>query len=176
MRRIASIFCLTTACLLYTANTQAIGVDVGPFSLTLPVDVEVDSPREQFYYDPICRAILERDLVMLLVETEENKVQQVVVEPYAFGYNKDGNLILQGVHVKEARFDGQKQENEEKNGTGYIGGVLTTFKSDGGTKTFPLRRVIEVRVLENTDFRVSKDKLKKIDKENGIVDPICELR
>jgi len=151
---------------------SAIAVDLGPFSFRLNSDIEVASPAFAFYQDPICRAIQQQKLLVLYMK-KGAETEKIVVEPYAFGYNNSGELILQGYQVEQVKLN--QDENSSQSGEGYFGGVISTFKGSNWTD-FSVDRVVEIRVLEDSNFAIRNDVFNDMKKDDQIVDPICQLR
>lgn len=154
------------------SSAQALGVGIGPFSLSVGGQgVAVDSSFYRLYNDPICQAIKERNLIAIYIE-QDNAIKRVVIEPYALGYNKDGNLVLQGYNVEA--FDMSDEPKESGSGEGFIGGVFTTFTGDTWTGV-SVNRVVRTEVLENTNFTVREDAFKNMKESDVIVEMICAI-
>lgn len=166
------LFLGVTAFAVPSANAIGFDVGLGPFYFNLDSGVRVGTPFYESYHDPICRAIQDRDLLAIYTQ-EGDDVKRVIIEPYAFGYNKDGNLVLQGYQVEG--FNLNKEPSDNLGGEGFVGGVFTSFEGNEW-KDLSISKVVRIEVLENTDFKVRKDVFDNLKTKNEIVDLICGLQ
>jgi len=173
MHRLLTIFlCLFTGFFLVpTSPAQGLSVDLGPFSFSLGPEVKEGSPNYGFFHDPICQAIKEKNLVAMYVQREGN-IERLIIEPYSFGYNKEGNLTLQGFHVEGFDLTGPLMNGQ---GEGIIGGIFTEFKGDEWVK-MKVEKVVKIQVLKDTDFKVRKEAFSHLEKNDAIIKKICEIQ
>lgn len=161
------------------------GFNLGPFNLLFNLGGPVEHANT--LDNPVCFAIKNRNLLEIFVEgsekisTKEIKIisKILVVEPYAFGVTKDGKPTLRGNVIKEKLVKevsvkyGEDQFNEysissDKKDNGYFSGW---FKSDKA-QNIDIRKVSDVRIIEDSHFDAPKDYKKSTDANIRI---ICEL-
>lgn len=161
-------------------NSEAgISVDLGPFDFQIGGGIAVDNIG--YVEDPICQAIKETDLVelYLVVEDEEGKESaptRLIVEPYALGYNDKGELILRGYQIDGFEIADGPGESESDGGAGFIGGVYSSFKGGTEKKDFKIKKIANIRVIENSDFAIRSPEDTSSEGEGEIVDYICGIR
>lgn len=160
------------------------GFNLGPFSMQFNVYADRNDYRATFT-DPFCFAIAQQKQIEMVVEgTEKLNAREIkivtkklIVEPYAFAIARDGKPLLNGnvaeeklvreVTVKygEDRFE---EETAEKTGKGFFSGLFNSDKS----KNIDIRRVSDIRIIENSHFDAPKD-FKGLQDNNVRV--ICQL-
>ncbi len=119
-----------------------------------------------------------------IINAKEAKVtlKALIIEPYAFGVDKEGRPILRGNIVKERlireisvkygknHFSKEKKENKSDNEhRGFFKGI---FKSEK-YKDLDISKIKSVRLLDGTHFDAPKD-FKALDEDE--VHVVCQLR
>lgn len=167
------------------ASSQAgIGIDLGPFDFHIGRGAAVDNVG--YVEDPICQAIRDTDLLEIFVvvdqeensEENENAPTRLIVEPYALGVNEAGELVLRGIQVEGFDFAASPQTDsdaEADRGGGFIGGVFSSFKGANEKKDFNISKIVNIRVIENSDFTVRGKTDASSEEEGKIVQYICAL-
>ena len=164
----------------YPLQSQAgFAVDFGPFDFHVGGGVAIGDVR--VYQDPVCRAIAENDLVEVFLEVEGEEgekspaVSRLIIEPYALGYNKEGELILRGYQV-EGFAVAEEAPAETDKGAGYVGGVYTTFEGSDTKKSINISKIKSIRPLENTNFIIRSDEeFGKHEGDEEIVETLCAI-
>ncbi|GAB4229490.1 MAG: hypothetical protein Tsb0021_07370 [Chlamydiales bacterium] len=194
--------------LLGWASLCASEVEIGPFEFKLDQsEIRVGKPVERsdyvpFQQSPVCVAIRNKKLLEVIVEAQmedgRSVLKRIVVEPYAFGYDREGALVLTGYRRKEVtledpyidtftvsfRYNGKNKpayryeiaESDEMytNKQRYPDesrGIFRIFhRGQERWKTFLVTRIVDARVLENSSFEPRKQ-----EKLQNIVNPICEV-
>ncbi|MEC7838979.1 MAG: hypothetical protein VX777_02945 [Chlamydiota bacterium] len=151
---------------------NAVYLELGPFSFRLNGGVELNSPAFSFYQEPICRAIQQHKLVVLYVQNN-SKTEQVVLQPYLFGYDTRNNLVLQGYQVESV--DITDMDNEVNEGEGFFGGIFSSFKGDKW-KDINFDKVVSINVIEDSSFQVRENALDNISEDNKVIEPLCFIR
>lgn len=176
-------FAIVCASAVPAYSMAGFGIDLGPFDFHIGGGVPVSNAG--YVEDPICQAIKETDLVELYVivddengEENKNEPTRLIVEPYALGFNEEGELILRGVQVEGFEFAkapaGDSEEKAET-GEGFIGGVYSSFKGDNVKKDFKISKIVDIRVIENSDFAVRSKEDFSSEEKGKIVDFICVI-
>jgi len=166
-------------CTAPTVSKAGISVDLGPFDFRIGGGIAVDNIG--YVEDPICQAIKETDLVELYIvvddeEETESEPTRLIVEPYALGYNENGELILRGYQIEGFEIADGPGEKGADGGAGFIGGVYSSFKGGTEKKDFKIKKIANIRVIENSDFAIRSPEDISSEGEGEIVDYICGIR
>jgi hypothetical protein len=164
------------------------GFNIGPFNMQFGISGGDYAVYSRSALDsPICFAISNRKQLELIVEgtenisTKERKVviKKLVVDPYAFGIARDGAPVLRGnvvsekliseetVKYGEDTFD-QPSVSSDKKEKGYFSGLFSSDK----TKNIDIRKVSNIRVIEDSHFDAPKN-YKGLKDDN--IQVICQL-
>lgn len=171
-------------------HADGFGFNIGPFSLQfgLPsVHGSYGMPVRSILDNPICYAISNRKQLEMTVEGAENVsakerkiiTKRLVVEPYAFGITREGAPVLRGNVVSEKfiseitlkygedKFD-EETGSAKSNEKGYFSGLFSSDKS----RNIDIRKVSDVRVLEDSSFQAPKH-YKGVQEDN--IKILCQL-
>lgn len=172
-----------------TAYGDGFGIGIGPFSLQFGSPVQSYTIIHRNVLDnPICYAISNQKRLEMIVEgsenisTKEKRVitKRLVVEPYAFGVNRDDQPILRGNVVEEKvlkeiivkygedQFDETSVSEKDTNG-GFFSGLFTS----GSVKNLDIRKVVQVHVIDESRFEIPRGYKPVDDKDIHV---ICEIR
>jgi hypothetical protein len=182
-------FVLASLMLVGTVYGDGFGVGVGPFSLQFGSSAPSYLISNRNSLDnPICYAISHQKRLEIIVEgaenvsTKEKRIisKRLVVEPYAFGVNKDDQPILRGNVVEEKLLkevsvkygDDQFDETSvapEDSGGGFFSGLFSSSK----VKNLDIRKVVQVHVIDDSRFEIPKGYKPVDDKDIRV---ICELK
>ncbi len=171
---------------------QGIGIGIGPFRLELHGGVDGEAitsqRRLQLLDNPICYAIREQKELEMIVETEEaiNKnefkstIKKITLDPYVFGIDKNGQPILRGNIVKEllvkevkVKYGDEKKDSVKKEEKKSFFSALFTSQKDKDIASVNIRKVSDVRVLEDAPFKAPKN-INELTKDDSF-DVICAI-
>lgn len=177
-------FLLGSLLLTSSIYGDGFGFALGPFSLEFRADGGNYVEHATFLDNPFCNAIRNQKRVEIIVEGKETVnpkelkivTKRLVVEPHAFGINKEGTPILNGNVIEEkqikevtVKFEEEQFNVTDKKKGGFFSGW---FKSDKN-QNVDIRKVKDVHVIEGSHFDAPKN-YKGFAKEDNI-QVICEL-
>ena len=171
-------------------NADGLGIELGPFSLSLQGDFEGEPIRDRrsILDSPLCIAISEQKQMEFVVE-EENVTSKsetvyvrkaITIEPYLFGINRKGQPVLYGnivaqKNIKEVttKYGDENTSDTKEKKKGFFSGLFSSKKDKNKVSTINLRKVSGIRVLEDSHFEAPKD-IDDIAKDDDI-DVICKI-
>lgn len=164
---------LASALLAGSVYGDGFGFNVGPFNMQFYTGGgEYVAISRSVLDSPVCRAISNQKRLEIIIEvaenvsTKEKKIvtEKLIVEPYAFGITKDGKPVLRGNVVEEKlvrevslkygddQFDETSVSAKQKD-KGFFSGLFSSDKS----KNIDIRKVVAVKVIEDSHFDAPKD-------------------
>ncbi len=179
-----NLLVVASALLLCNGSLQAMEITVGPFDFQFNAGF---NDRGAMTNDPICRAISQQKKLEFIIISKEKvndkeikiTTKQVTVEPYAFGFTKDGKPVLRGSItneklVKEVTVKmGEDQTGTQIKDGGVLSGTFRSNKSKENVETIDTTMIRDIKVVEDSRFDVPKN-LKTLFK-NDITEVVCQV-